>query len=362
MIRAGGATIIVSRQTSGTNSVHYVTRDHLGSSSAVTNGAGGVLMNSSFDAFGKRRGANWTGSPSAGDWTAIAGTTRRGYTDHTMLDNLDLIHMNGRVQDPVLGRFASADPYITEPGFTQNFNRYSYVYNNPFSYIDPSGFECVVIKEQSFPIYIPAGATAPGGISGTIESGRLPEQTFCWDDTRLPSTGGDNNGASPQEGCSDQKLLDIGGDVAGAYEKGFESAALIGERSALQPYNAHQAAALNHGANQMTRVARGFGALDLGLTYAAMRSAYNQNDMTGAISHGVDLGIDGITMLVPGWGGIVSGAACDVANCGRHVGQAIGPPVQFMKDYQGVRSLIALAHGQSAFHQPNSAGSVGCKP
>jgi RHS repeat-associated protein len=140
LIRAGGSTIIVSRQTSGTNSVHYVTSDHLGSSSAVTNSSGGILVNSSFDAFGKRRGANWTGSPSSGDWAAIASTTRRGYTDHTMLDNLGLVHMNGRVQDPLLGRFASADPFITEPGFTQNFNRYSYVYNNPLRFVDPSGF------------------------------------------------------------------------------------------------------------------------------------------------------------------------------------------------------------------------------
>ncbi len=140
MIRAGSATIIVSRQTSGTNSTNYVTSDHLGSSSAITNSSGGILVNSSFDAFGKRRGANWAGSPSAGDWTAIASTTRRGYTDHSMLDNVNFIHMNGRVQDPLLGRFVSADPFITEPNRTQNYNRYSYVYNNPLSAIDPSGF------------------------------------------------------------------------------------------------------------------------------------------------------------------------------------------------------------------------------
>jgi RHS repeat-associated protein len=142
MIRAGGSTIIVSRKSTGTNSVHYVTRDHLGSSSAVTNSSGGVLVNSSFDAFGKRRGANWSGSPSGADWTAIAATTRRGYTDHTMLDNVGLVHMNGRLQDPILGRFATADPFISEPGFTQNYNRYSYVYNNPIRFVDPSGFNC----------------------------------------------------------------------------------------------------------------------------------------------------------------------------------------------------------------------------
>jgi RHS repeat-associated protein len=141
MIRAGGSKIIVSRSTSGTNSVHYVTSDHLGSNSAVTNSSGSMLVNSSFDAFGKRRGSNWTGNPSAVDWTAIASTTRRGYTDHTMLDNLKLIHMNGRVQDPVLGRFLSADPYVPHPFSTQSYNRYSYVQNNPLTYADPSGFK-----------------------------------------------------------------------------------------------------------------------------------------------------------------------------------------------------------------------------
>jgi RHS repeat-associated protein len=140
-IRAGGSTIIVSRQSTGTNSMYYVTSDHLGSSSAITNSTGGIVVNSSFDAFGKRRGSNWSGSPSAGDWSAIAGTTRRGFTDHTMLDNLNLTHMNGRVYDQVLGRFISADPFVPHPLKTQSYNRYSYVRNSPLSHIDPSGFE-----------------------------------------------------------------------------------------------------------------------------------------------------------------------------------------------------------------------------
>jgi RHS repeat-associated protein len=140
LIPAGGSTIIVSRQSSGTNSVYYVTRDHLASSSAITNSAGAMLVNSSFDAFGKRRGSNWSGSPNGIDWTNIAGTTRRGYTDHSMLDNLGLIHMNGRLQDPSIGGFTSADPYVANAGFTQSYNRYSYVTNNPLTFVDPSGF------------------------------------------------------------------------------------------------------------------------------------------------------------------------------------------------------------------------------
>lgn len=44
--------------------------------------------------------------------------------------------MNGRLYDQKLGRFISPDPYITDPYNFQNFNRYSYVMNNPFRYTD----------------------------------------------------------------------------------------------------------------------------------------------------------------------------------------------------------------------------------
>jgi hypothetical protein len=54
---------------------------------------------------------------------------------------MGLNHMNGRVQDAITGRFLSADPYIPEPGNTQGYNRYSYVMNNPMSWVDPSGFD-----------------------------------------------------------------------------------------------------------------------------------------------------------------------------------------------------------------------------
>lgn len=48
--------------------------------------------------------------------------------------------MNGRVYDPAIGRFLSADPYIQFPLNTQSYNRYSYVLNNPLSFTDPSGY------------------------------------------------------------------------------------------------------------------------------------------------------------------------------------------------------------------------------
>ena len=47
--------------------------------------------------------------------------------------------MNGRVYDPIVGRFLSPDNHIQAPGYSQSFNRYAYAFNNPFKYTDPSG-------------------------------------------------------------------------------------------------------------------------------------------------------------------------------------------------------------------------------
>ncbi len=51
-----------------------------------------------------------------------------------------VIHMNGRIYDPTLGRMLQADPFIQFPTNTQSYNRYSYVLNNPLAYTDPSGY------------------------------------------------------------------------------------------------------------------------------------------------------------------------------------------------------------------------------
>jgi RHS repeat-associated protein len=141
-IRARGRTVaIYSRGSNGATNTIYPLADHLGSAEAITNSAGAVLVRASFDAFGKRRGSAWQGAPSSADLSAIGDATRRGYTEHSMLDNLGLIHMNGRVQDPELARFVSADPYIDGALDTQGWNRYSYVKNNPLTFTDPSGFD-----------------------------------------------------------------------------------------------------------------------------------------------------------------------------------------------------------------------------
>jgi RHS repeat-associated protein len=140
-VKAAGRTVAVySRGSNGATNIIYALADHLGSADAITDSAGGVLVRQSYTAFGKRRGSNWTGSPTGAEMQTIADSTRRGFTEHSMLDNLGLVHMNGRVYDPDIGRFLSADPYIQLPDNTQSWNRYSYVFNNPLSFTDPSGY------------------------------------------------------------------------------------------------------------------------------------------------------------------------------------------------------------------------------
>jgi hypothetical protein len=55
--------------------------------------------------------------------------------------------MQGRLYDPALRRFTTADPYVTEPLNPQGLNRYSYVQNNPLNNTDPSGFDCIGSSE-----------------------------------------------------------------------------------------------------------------------------------------------------------------------------------------------------------------------
>ncbi len=120
---------------------YFLHRDHQGSVDTLSRvvGAGGQTLAQRFDVFGKRRNPNWSA-----DLTDVRAADsqflERGYTGHEHLDNVRLIHMNGRVQDPVLGTMLAPDPMLGNLLNPQSLNRYAYVANNPGSLIDPSGF------------------------------------------------------------------------------------------------------------------------------------------------------------------------------------------------------------------------------
>ena len=120
----------------GTNpgQLYYTFNDHLGSTTEIVNATTGSISKQSFDAWGNTRSVtNWT-SPAS--YQLFAGS---GFTGHEHLEEFSLINMNGRVYDPMLGRFLSPDPYVQLPDFSQSFNRYAYCLNNPLIYTDPDG-------------------------------------------------------------------------------------------------------------------------------------------------------------------------------------------------------------------------------
>jgi RHS repeat-associated protein len=130
-----------------TEAVKYILTDHLGSVDVVTDQSGNIMVENgvqtafSFGAFGARRNpTTWMKPQSSSQVTADHAADRYGFTHQEMLDNVGLIHMNGRVYDPNLGRFLSVDPVFAFPTNTQSLNPYSYVLNNPLSYTDPTGY------------------------------------------------------------------------------------------------------------------------------------------------------------------------------------------------------------------------------
>lgn len=111
----------------------------------VTDENGAVKSRQSFDPWGRKRNPqNWTYKSSP--WPHLFD---RGFTGHEHLDNFDLINMNGRMYDPWLGRFLSPDPFVQASSSSQNYNRYSYAFNNPLKYIDPSGYSYLQILQQN---------------------------------------------------------------------------------------------------------------------------------------------------------------------------------------------------------------------
>ena len=137
---AGIAVVTEPVSGGGAADTMYMLRDHLGSTDVVTDATGAVTDRFSFDAWGKRRDVTWAAflNVPAAIWQN--GRITRGYTGHEQLDPIGLVHMNGRVYDPELGRFLSADPFIQDATNLQALNPYSYVQNNPLSFTDPSGY------------------------------------------------------------------------------------------------------------------------------------------------------------------------------------------------------------------------------
>ena len=73
--------------------------------------------------------------------TGNALATDRKFTGQTEDEAAGLYWYASRAFDAAIGRFVSPDSIVPAPGNPQSLNRYSYVYNNPLKYTDPSGHQ-----------------------------------------------------------------------------------------------------------------------------------------------------------------------------------------------------------------------------
>jgi len=135
---AYSAPAALKRQFGGTWKIYYICRDYLGSIHVVTDEYGEIVQEVSFDPWGRLRNAQTHQLYAIGSEPRLF-LGNRGFTGHEHLQRFGLINMNARLYDPLVGRFLSPDPFVQAPGFTQSFNRYSYAWNNPLKFIDPSG-------------------------------------------------------------------------------------------------------------------------------------------------------------------------------------------------------------------------------
>ena len=121
------ATRVIGHEDSSQNGLFYIYTDHLGSASNMTDRFGKVVDTQRYLPFGEQRTAPKTT------------ITERGFTGHHENRDIGLTYMNARFYVLGIGRFATADIIVPDSTEPQDFNRYSYVRNNPIRYNDPSG-------------------------------------------------------------------------------------------------------------------------------------------------------------------------------------------------------------------------------
>jgi RHS repeat-associated protein len=131
-VPVGGAIAEVEWSGATSTKTRYLHADRLGSVDLVEDGTASVKLR--YDPFGGRRdltsGRAATGAPPS---------ERLGFTGQPHDDGDGIVDMGGRVYDPGLGRFLSADPLVDDGG--QALDRYSYARNRPLTLTDPTGFQ-----------------------------------------------------------------------------------------------------------------------------------------------------------------------------------------------------------------------------
>ena len=141
-IRIGVEIFASKRTTSGGASTQYFYHnDHLGSVNVVTDSNGYQVQLNEYDPWGN-----------VSKSTSTTEATHR-FTGQELDPESSIYYYGGRCYDQVISRFASPDPFVQSPDEPQNLDRYSYTFNNPQNYIDPSGYDAGDSGGYTIPVY-----------------------------------------------------------------------------------------------------------------------------------------------------------------------------------------------------------------
>ncbi len=131
--------VYLKNYTESSGSYKFLHKDYLGSILAITDEDGNIKEQRHFDAWGNLTHYKVNGvTKNVNEFNNLS-LIDRGYISHEHFTEVGIIHMNGRLYDPLLRRFLNADEFIQDPQNTQVYNKYAYVVNNPLLYADVSG-------------------------------------------------------------------------------------------------------------------------------------------------------------------------------------------------------------------------------
>lgn len=165
----------IAPSASATPAARFAHRDMLGSPLVMTDAAQAVLQRMSYDPWGRRRNNDGTDDSWALYGTIYNNYDHSGFTAQQQVDQIGLVHLNGRLYDPITSRMASADPMVPIDQEPQALNRYSYVVNSPGTLVDPTGFEPKMPGEQSVEVLEKKKLqVAPGGAGSHLAQNNPP--------------------------------------------------------------------------------------------------------------------------------------------------------------------------------------------
>jgi len=127
-----GPNLLYVQSSDSKDSTYVLLKDNLGSVTDIVDVYGNIVQHFNYTPFGEQ-------TQTKGDKPSNP-ITHKGFTGHEEVEAFNLIHMGGRIYDPVIGRFLTADPTMQAPANPQDLNRYSYCLNNPLRFTDPNGF------------------------------------------------------------------------------------------------------------------------------------------------------------------------------------------------------------------------------